>query len=744
MQCLKLIFIVSLLALLSACGGGGGGSAAAAAPSNSVNAGVDQSVDEAVVVNLLGTATLTDGIASQLWTQQSGPVVGINNATSLNASFTAPATLTPVVVVLKLTVTSNSSTSFEDTVAITINKINVPPVANAGADSAVFVGNSAVLNGSASADSDGTLVSYAWTQTAGTPAVTVTTPSAATAGFVTPVVTSNSLLTFQLLVTDDRGATHADTVQVTVQPRSIAGLVSYDNVPHNSATKGLDYANITQDPVRGAVVELLDATTLGAASPTVVASTETDSSGHYLFKNATSANPVVVRVKAVYRRVLAGAGTPSWDIQVIDNTNAGALYSMQNTQFSITNSAQIKNLTATSGWGGSAYTTARVAAPFHILDRAYEMVNKITAVDADVQMPALKMNWSINNAPTGNDVATGQIGTSHYSNGNVYILGLADTDTDEYDGHVVVHEMGHYFEDKLSRSDSVGGSHSSGQRLDMRVAFGEGFGNAWSGMITDDPAYLDSSGASQGAGFEINVESFTTANPGWYSEGSVQRILYDLYDSTNEGGASQDALSLGFAPIYNTMIGAQRTTPAFTSIFSFISAIKAAESAESASIDNIVAAHDIVSSTMDLYGSTETNDADALAAENPDVLPVYTELVAGAAASNLCSINDFDANGHKNKLSEYRFVRFSVPSTASYTITATPTGAASATTDPDFLIYTEGTLMLVAQAGLAGAVETQTFTFSPGDYVAVVYHYDNVNGTGATADGCFDVRLIQN
>jgi hypothetical protein len=33
--------------------------------------------------------------------------------------------------------------------------------------------------------------------------------------------------------------------------------------------------------------------------------------------------------------------------------------------------------------------------------------------------------------------------------------------TDEYDDHVIIHEWGYCFEDKFSRSDSIGGNHSN-------------------------------------------------------------------------------------------------------------------------------------------------------------------------------------------------------------------------------------------------------------------------------------------
>ncbi len=92
---------------------------------------------------------------------------------------------------------------------------NVPPTANAGADFAVNEGAAANLRGTGT-DSDGTVVSYQWTQTAGT-AVTLTNANSANASFSAPQVSADTALTFQLVVTDNQGATGSDAVVVTVR-----------------------------------------------------------------------------------------------------------------------------------------------------------------------------------------------------------------------------------------------------------------------------------------------------------------------------------------------------------------------------------------------------------------------------------------------------------------------------------------------------------------------------------------------
>jgi hypothetical protein len=47
---------------------------------------------------------------------------------------------------------------------------------------------------------------------------------------------------------------------------------------------------------------------------------------------------------------------------------------------------------------------------------------------------------------------------TYYTDGGLFIYGDEDLDTDEYDDHVL-HEWGHHYEDKFSRSDSIGGEH---------------------------------------------------------------------------------------------------------------------------------------------------------------------------------------------------------------------------------------------------------------------------------------------
>ncbi|MBW2975641.1 lamin tail domain-containing protein [Candidatus Woesearchaeota archaeon] len=92
------------------------------------------------------------------------------------------------------------------------------PTANAGSDQTVVVNNQVTLDGSASSDPDGTIVSRLWTRTSG-PTVTINNENTAVATF-TPTQTGTYV--FRLTVTDNDGLTGEDSVIITVQQEATA------------------------------------------------------------------------------------------------------------------------------------------------------------------------------------------------------------------------------------------------------------------------------------------------------------------------------------------------------------------------------------------------------------------------------------------------------------------------------------------------------------------------------------------
>lgn len=167
-----------------------------------------------------GASVDTDGfIVAWNWTQTGGtttPLTG--DPSSPIRTFTAPST--PGVLTFSLTVTDDSgATSTADTMTVTVAAPpSLSPTANAGADqSDIEPGETVTLNGSASADPDGTIASYSWTQVSGTPTVTLT-GTGAIRTFSAPGTDAGTTLVFGLIVTDNDGLTSTqDTVSIGVR-----------------------------------------------------------------------------------------------------------------------------------------------------------------------------------------------------------------------------------------------------------------------------------------------------------------------------------------------------------------------------------------------------------------------------------------------------------------------------------------------------------------------------------------------
>ncbi len=205
-----------------------GGSASAqvkitvVSPANKVpvaNAGTDQTITApASSVNLDGSASYDpDGtIASYSWVLKTGTgSITISNGNTSKPSVTG---LTPGTYSFQLTVTDNSGATSTALVTITVNPQapvpNQSPVANAGNNLTITAPTaSTVLNGSSSFDPDGTITKYTWTQVAG-PNTAVILGNGTVSPSVSGLVVGT--YTFQLLVTDNDGATNTDQVTVTV------------------------------------------------------------------------------------------------------------------------------------------------------------------------------------------------------------------------------------------------------------------------------------------------------------------------------------------------------------------------------------------------------------------------------------------------------------------------------------------------------------------------------------------------
>ncbi|MBL7965358.1 MAG: T9SS type A sorting domain-containing protein [Prolixibacteraceae bacterium] len=187
------------------------------------NAGIDKQADEGTLVLLDGSGSSDpdNNVLTFKWTAPEGII--LSNATSAKPSFTAPEIQADKTYAFTLVVSDGEIDSYSDEVIITVKQVNKAPVANAGKDQSVNENSTYTLDGTASFDSDGDLLTYNWIAPSGISlnSATVSKPS-----FITPDVLTNTNYTFTLVVNDGKLNSVADQVTITVKQSNKAPTVN--------------------------------------------------------------------------------------------------------------------------------------------------------------------------------------------------------------------------------------------------------------------------------------------------------------------------------------------------------------------------------------------------------------------------------------------------------------------------------------------------------------------------------------
>ncbi len=167
-----------------------------------------------VVLDGAGSYDPDGDMISYTWTQTSGASVVLTGAQTARPSFT-PTTSGVLGFTLKV---SDGQAATQDTVLVTVDNFNQVPVAEAGQDKTVKVGDAVTLDGRLSSDPDGDPISYIWSQTSGT-RISLNYSNTATPSFVPTVA---GVYVFELKVYDGKDTSSPDTVTVAVQQSAVA------------------------------------------------------------------------------------------------------------------------------------------------------------------------------------------------------------------------------------------------------------------------------------------------------------------------------------------------------------------------------------------------------------------------------------------------------------------------------------------------------------------------------------------
>ena len=158
-------------------------------------------VNETVRFDGLGS---TGNNLSYSWDFGAGATPATGSGITPSCTYSTPGTK-----VVTLTVTDNNGSTASDTVTINVHSA---PVAEAGSNQTVLVGETVNFDGSGSYDPDGGNLSYSWAFGSGA------TPANGSGATPSCIYSTRGTKTVTLTVTDTGGATASDTVTVTVDP----------------------------------------------------------------------------------------------------------------------------------------------------------------------------------------------------------------------------------------------------------------------------------------------------------------------------------------------------------------------------------------------------------------------------------------------------------------------------------------------------------------------------------------------
>jgi hypothetical protein len=292
----------------------------------------------------------------------------------------------------------------------------------------------------------------------------------------------------------------------------VSGTLLYEKIPVTA--QGLDLARPMKMPAGQIRVEIRS-----ADQRRVLARGVTRSDGGYQLTVPNSAGWVVL-----------AAFAQSGQLQVGDPSTR-RLYAITTASFSPMRAPRQVVIPATN----------RQSGPFNILATLSRANARLAQIDPDFPLSqiALTVYWSRSQRET----------YFLASENAIYLRGVQDENSDEFDDTVILHEYAHYLTRLCSRDDTFGGPHFPGERLDPRHAWSEGWATFLSLSLLGTSVFIDTLGPRGGQVFAWDMEEDAPEwdQPGIWSEHSVASSLWDIFA---EPGIESDHVGLGLQPIW--------------------------------------------------------------------------------------------------------------------------------------------------------------------------------------------------
>lgn len=382
----------------------------------SANAGLAQTITLPVTTVTLdgsGSGDPDGNVASYQWSQLAGPaksvITSVSSVKPVITNLAVAGTYT-----FQLQVTDNKGATATAQVTITVKPAvvvaNQPPVASAGTAQTITLPlNKVTLDASASKDPDGSIASYLWSQVSGP--VNATFSSKTISNPTISNMTTAGTYVFQVVVTDNKGATAPAKVTITVKaaapanvsPTANAGAAQTITLPASQVTLN---GSASKDP-DGSIASYKWTLVSGPKTPT--------------FSSATISQPVV--------SALTTAGAYVFQLTVTDNKGATA-----SAQVTIT----VKASTAPNKVPNASTSGATITLP----------VSQVTldgSLSSDPDGKIVAYSWTQTSGPVTGKIATPTAAKTIISNltsAGTYLFKLVVTDdkgaTDDVQAAVIV------------------------------------------------------------------------------------------------------------------------------------------------------------------------------------------------------------------------------------------------------------------------------------------------------------------
>jgi hypothetical protein len=256
------------------------------------------------------------------------------------------------------------------------------------------------------------------------------------------------------------------------------------------------------------------------------------------------------------------------------------------------------------------------------------------------------------------------------------------------------------------------------------VAWSEGWANFFSSVVRNDAIWRDSYGpnGTQLLRYDLEDNSPSGDKPGYWSEASVDSLLWDLYDDHPDAG---DNVQFSFAQIWRAFTDLTNDRFVYLPYF----------------LDHFV--NRVPSSVNDVVAMAQLRNIDYQPLGQPSVSnPFPTPMTVGSVATGYV---DSLTLGRNNLITSSHFYTFTTPGGSTsirMDITGTGPGGRADKNDLDlFLMDANGRIIDKSDTGLSGQSERVSDKLAAGTYVVEIRSYYTNGETGKTIYNSGDYRL---